>query len=86
MLKKIPGNVEEDSGECWRWFQGMLKKIPGNVWKDSREFLKRFQGMFEEIPGNVPEDSGDVSKDSGECWQRFSRMLKKIEHFIIQLN
>ena len=42
--------------------------------------------MFEEIPGNVPEDSGDVSKDSGECRQRFSRMLKKIEHFIIQLN
>ena len=42
--------------------------------------------MFEEIPGNVPEDSGDVSKDSGEACQRFSRMLKKIEHFIIQLN
>ena len=35
--------------------------------------------MFEEIQGNVPEDAG-------ECWQRFSRILKKIERFIMQLN
>ena len=41
--------------------------------------LRKIEGMFEEIPGNVPEDSG-------ECWQRFSRMLKKIERFIMQLN
>ena len=57
----------------------MLKKIPGNVEKYSGEFSKRFRGMFEEI-------AGIVSEDSRECWQRFSRMLKKIEHFIMQLN
>ena len=79
MFLKIPGNVEEDSGECSRRFQGMLKKIPGNVQSDSGECSKRLRGTFEEIPGNV-------SKDSGECWQRFSRMLKKIERFIMQLN
>ena len=28
----------------------------------------------------------NVEKDSGECWQRFSRMLKKIERFIMQLS
>ena len=49
--------------------------------------------MFEEIPGNVQEDSGNVQEDSGnaeedseECWQRFSRILKNIERFIMQLN
>ena len=31
MLKKIPGNVPEDSGECSRRFRGMLKKISGNL-------------------------------------------------------
>ena len=31
MLKKILDNGEENSGECWKRFQGMLKKIPENV-------------------------------------------------------
>ena len=79
MLRKIPGNVRKDSGECSRRFRGMLKKIPGNVPEDSGEYSKRFRGMFQKIPGNV-------SKDSGECWQRFSRMPKKIESFIMQSN
>ena len=35
--------------------------------------------MFKRIPGNAQEDSE-------ECWQRFSRILKKIERFIMQLN
>ena len=35
--------------------------------------------MFEDIPGNV-------SEDARECWQRLSRMLKKVERFILQLN
>ena len=34
MLKKIPGNVSEDSGECFRRFRGMFPKIPGNVEED----------------------------------------------------
>ena len=42
MFKKIPGNVQEDSGECSRGSRGMFKKIPGNVRKD---------------PGNVGKDS-----------------------------
>ena len=67
----IPGNVRKDSEERSKRFRGMFEKIPGNS--------KRFREMFQKIPGNV-------SKDSGECWQRFSRMLKKIERFIMQLN
>ena len=53
----IPGNIEEDSGECSRRFRGMFQKIPGNVERYSGECSKRFRGMIEEIPGNVPEDS-----------------------------
>ena len=76
MFTKIPGNILEDSGECYYF------NIPGNVEEDSGECLKRLRGMFEKIPGNVRI----VSKDFGECWQRFWRMLKKIEGFIMQLN
>ena len=35
--------------------------------------------MFKKIPKNV-------SKGSGECWQRILRMLKKIGRFMMQLN
>ena len=73
MFTRIPGNLLEDSGECYYF------NIPGYVEEYAGECLKRFRGMFEEIPGNV-------SKDSRECWQRFSKILKKIERFIMQLN
>ena len=100
MFQRIPGNVSEDSRECFRrfreysrGFRGIFQKIPENVRKDSGECSKRLRGMFEEIPGNVQEDSGNVQEDSGnaeedseECWQRFSRILKNIERFIMQLN
>ena len=81
----IPGNAQEDSGECSRRFRGMFKKILGNVRKDSGECSKSFQGMFKKIPGNVQEDSGEcsrglrgmfekipgnVGKDSRECSKR----------------
>ena len=79
MFKKIPGNVQKDSGECSRRFRGMFKKIPWNVQENSGECSRGSRGMFEKIPGKV-------RKDSGECWQRFSRMLKKIGRFIMQLN
>ena len=62
-----------ERGECSLGFRGISERIPGNV------IILTFRGMFEKILGNV-------SKDSRECWQRFSRMLKKIEHFIMQLN
>ena len=35
MLKKIPGNVQEDSGGYSKRFRGMFKKILGNVQEDS---------------------------------------------------
>ena len=53
MLGKIPGNVQEDSGECSRRFPRMLEKIPGNVQEDSGECSRRFRGMFQEIPENA---------------------------------
>ena len=49
MLKKIPGNAQEDSEECSRRFQGMLSKILGNVQEDSTECSERFR----KIPGNA---------------------------------
>ena len=71
MLKKIPGNAQEDSGECSARFRGMFNKILRNVRKDSGECSKRFRGMFRKIPGNVQEDYG-------ECSKRFRGMLAKI--------
>ena len=63
MFKKIPGNVQKDSGECSRRFRGMFEKIPGNiqedsgnVQEDSGECLKRFRAMFKKIPGNLNLD------------------------------
>ena len=65
MFTRIPGNLLEDSGECYYF------NIPGNVPKDSGECSNRFREMFEEFPGNAREDSG-------ECSRRFRGMLKKI--------
>ena len=42
ILKKTPGNVRKDSGECSRKFRGMLEKIPGNVREGSGESNFRF--------------------------------------------
>ena len=53
MLRKIPGNVPEDSGECYQRFWGMFQKIPWNVPEDSGECSRRFQEMFKKIPGNA---------------------------------
>ena len=65
MFTRIPGNLLEDSGECYYF------NIPGNVPKDSGECSKRFRGMFKKIPGNV-------RRDSGECLRGFREMFKKI--------
>ena len=70
MFQRIPGNVEEDSGECSRGFRGMFEEIPGNVQEDSGEIpgnvqensgecLRGFRGMFKKIPGNAQEDFGE---------------------------
>ena len=78
MFKKIPGNIQKDSGECSKRFRGMFKKILGNVEKDSGECWKWFRGMLKMIPGNVEKIRGNVIKDSGECYQRFWGMFQKI--------
>ena len=89
----IPGNAQEDSGECSTRFRGMFKKIPGNAQQDSGECSTRFRGMFNKIPGNAQQDSGECSKrfrgmfkkipgnvqeDSGECSRGSRGMFKKI--------
>ena len=56
MFLKIPGNVEEDSGECFQRFRGMFPKIPENVPEDSSKCSRRFQGMLKKIPGNLNLD------------------------------
>ena len=53
MFIRIPGNLFEDSGECY------YLKIPGNVVEDSGECSRKFRGMLEKIPGNVREGSGE---------------------------
>ena len=73
MLKKIPGNVPKDSGECSKRFRGMLNKIPGNVRKDSGECSKRFRGMLKKIPGNVRKDSGE---------SKFRFILRNLAYFL----
>ena len=78
IFTRIPGNLLEDSGKCWRRFWGMLKKIPGNGPEDSWECSRRFRKMFKRTPGNVQEDSGKCPKKSGKCSRGFWGMSKKI--------
>ena len=73
MFTRIPGNLSEDSGKCYYF------NIPRNVEEDSGKCSKRFQGMLVKIPGNAREDSR-------EYWQKYSRMLKRTERFVMQLN
>ena len=49
----IPGNIEEDSGECSTRFRGMFEVILGDVPRNSGKSSKRFRGIFDEIRGNV---------------------------------
>ena len=65
MFTWIPGNLLEDSGECYHF------NIPGNVPEDSGECWRRFREIFNRVPGNVREDLG-------ECSRRFRGMLAKI--------
>ena len=87
----ILGNVEKDSGEYSRTFQGM-SRIPENLEEDSGEYSRKFQGMFKKIPGNVSKHYGEGSflvmfkMIPGECWPKFSGILKKIGRFIMLLN
>ena len=49
MLKKIPGNDQEHSSECYLRFWEMLKKIPKNVSKGSGECWQRILRMLKKI-------------------------------------
>ena len=51
MFTRIPGNLLEDSGECYYF------NIPGNVEEDSGECSERFRVMLQKIPGKI---SGNV--------------------------
>ena len=55
MFTRIPGNLLEDSGECYHF------NIPGNVPEDSGEYSRGFRGMFKKISGNVRRDSEECS-------------------------
>ena len=35
MFKKIPGDVQKDSGKCSKRFRALFKKISGNVQEDT---------------------------------------------------
>ena len=71
MSQKLPGNVQRDSGECWRRFRGMFEQIPGDVEEDSGECSRGFRGMLEKIRGNVQEDSREYSRKFRESKFRF---------------
>ena len=60
MFQKIPGNVPEDSGDCYERFREMFQKIPGNVIKDSGECSRRFRGTLSKIPGMFKKIPGNA--------------------------
>ena len=84
MFTRIPGNPQEDSGECYHFnilengrkdsgmfFQDSFEfflKIPGNVIKDSGKYYYRFQEIILKTPENVTKDSGNFQGDSGEFY------------------
>ena len=81
MLKKIPGNVQEDSGEFLRRVRGIIEKIPANDPEESGECLKRcfFEhspeslGIFPEIFFTIPRN---LLEHSSESSSTFPGMLK----------
>ena len=75
MFKRIPGNVQEGSGECSRRFRGMFEQISGNVQEDSKECSKGFRGMFKKILENPQEDFGE---------SKFKFILGKLAYFFIK--
>ena len=81
MLKKIPGNFQEVSGECSRRLRGMFKKFPGNDQEDSGEYWQRFSRMLKKIERfttqlNENRIKGYILKYS----QKYAQKLIKISH------
>ena len=79
MFKKIPRNVQENSGECSKRFSGVLKKILGNISKDSGECWQRFFRMLKKIGRftmqlNKNKIKGYILKCNQKCAQR---LIKK---------
>ena len=60
MFTRIPGNLLEDSGECFHCsIPGNVREDSGDVPEDSGKCSSRFRGMLKQIPGNVQKDSGE---------------------------
>ena len=93
MFQRIPGNIEQHSGECSRRFWGMFQRISENVEQDSEGCSREFRGIFHKIAGNFRKNSGECSKrfggifkkilenaaeEPGECSRRFRGMMNKI--------
>ena len=79
MLKKILGNVEEDSGECSKRFRGIFQKILGNVSKDSGECWQRFSRILKKIERytmqlNRNRIKGYIVKYDKKCAQNFIKI------------
>ena len=56
----IPGNTQEDSGECSTRFGETFQKIPENVIKDFGEYPRGFRGMLLKSPGNGKKNLGNL--------------------------
>ena len=85
MLKKIPGNVRRDSGECSKRFWGIFEKILGNVSKDSGECWQRFSRMLKKIERfimqlNENRIKGYILKYNQKCAQKFIKTSHVNEH------
>ena len=76
MLVKIPGDAQEDSGECSRIFREILKKILGNAQEYSGECYQRFSRMLKKIECfimklNQNRIKGYILKCNQKCAQKF---------------
>ena len=85
MLKKIPGNVRRDSGECLKRFRGMFEEIPGNVPEDSGECWQRFSRILKKIERfimqlNENRIKGYILKYNKKCVQKFIKTSHVNEH------
>ena len=87
MFQKIPGIVEEYSGEYLKRFRGMFEEIPGNVPEDSGECWQRFSRMLKKIERfimqlNENRTKGYILKYNQKCAQKFFKTSHVNEHVL----
>ena len=88
MLKKIPGNVQEDLGESSARFWGMFEKIPGNAAEDSEECWQRFSKILKKIARfimqlNENRIKGYILKYNQKCALKFIKTSHVNEHVYV---